>query len=162
MSQQLLARLALLPAVMLPLVVACSPDHPDSGKASKPAAPNKSEPATPTRESVKIPPELDGTETVAGRQSGTRGGRTLEYRRGQKGKDLIVAVRCQGKGEIKVSLNPVKVGFPLKCVDGEVTTTYNQVGVTGVEKKGTVSVQAPSTVRWSLTIGRGEAPEGAR
>ncbi|MFE4683000.1 hypothetical protein ACFRNJ_19515 [Streptomyces sp. NPDC056721] len=147
---------------MLPLVVACSPDHPDSGETSEPAAPSKSESATPVRESVKSPPELDGTETVAGRQSGTRGGRILEYRKGQKGQDLIVAVRCQGKGEIKVSLNPVKAGFSLKCVDGEVTTNYNQVGVTGVEKKGTVSVQAPSTVRWSLTIGRGEPPEGAR
>ncbi|WP_406100677.1 hypothetical protein OG698_00380 [Streptomyces sp. NBC_01003] len=109
---------------------------------------------------MKSPPELDGTETVAGRQSGTRGGRTLEYRKGEKGQDLIIAVRCRGKGEIKVSLNPVKVSFPLKCVGGEVTTTYNQVGVAGVEKKGTVSVQAPSTVRWSMTIGRGEPPEG--
>ncbi|MFG2661127.1 hypothetical protein [Streptomyces sp. NPDC048425] len=145
---------------MLPLVVACSPDHPDSGKASKPAGPSKSESSTPAGESVKSPPDLDGTETVAGRQRGTRGERTLEYRKGEKGQDLIVAVRCQGKGEIKVSLNPVKARFPLKCVDDEVTTIYNQVGVTGVEKRGTVSVQAPSTVRWSMTIGRGEPPEG--
>ncbi|NGO45372.1 hypothetical protein [Streptomyces ureilyticus] len=37
------------------------------------------------------------------------------------------------------------------------STTYNQVGVAGVEGKGTVSVRASSTVRWSMTIGRGEA-----
>ncbi|WP_406110239.1 hypothetical protein OG698_45855 [Streptomyces sp. NBC_01003] len=54
----------------------------------------------------------------------------------------------------------MKVGFPMKCVDGEVTTIYNQVGVAEVEKEGTVSVQALSTVRWSMTIGRGEPPEG--
>ncbi|MQS99942.1 hypothetical protein FF041_06830 [Streptomyces jumonjinensis] len=69
---------------------------------------------------------------------------------------MIVLVRCQGKGTIKVTVRPVNSSFPLDCVDGEVVTTYNQLALRGVEKKGTVSVQAPSGVRWSMTIGRGE------
>ncbi|GAA2455278.1 hypothetical protein GCM10010405_44150 [Streptomyces macrosporus] len=65
-------------------------------------------------------------------------------------------------------MRPVDVSFPLECLDDEVSTAYNQVGVAGVERAGTVSVEAPSTVRWSMTIGRGEAateetpePEGS-
>ncbi|MFD3380477.1 MULTISPECIES: hypothetical protein [unclassified Streptomyces] len=116
---------------------------------------------------------MDATETVAGRQGETRGGGTFEFGAGEKGDALIIAVRCQGKGEIEVSVKPVNVGFPLACVDGEASTTtgtgididigtsYNQVRVAGVEKKGTVSVLAPSSVRWSMTIGRGE-PAGAQ
>ncbi|MET7616147.1 hypothetical protein [Streptomyces sp. NPDC005408] len=103
------------------------------------------------------PPELDKTETLAASQAETQGSRSLEFDKGKQGDALIVAVRCQGKGTIKVTVKPVNVGFPLECVDGEVTTTYNQVGVKGVENKGTVSVQAPSAVRWSMTVGRGEA-----
>ncbi|QQM41146.1 hypothetical protein [Streptomyces liliifuscus] len=106
---------------------------------------------------------MDDSETVAGRQGETRGGGTFEFGEGEKGDALIIAVRCQGKGEIKVSVKPVNVGFPLECVDGEAgtttSTTYNQVGVAGVEKKGTVSVLAPSSVRWSMTIGRGKPAE---
>lgn len=110
-------------------------------------------------------PELDDSETVVARQRETRGGGTFEFGEGEKGDALIIAVRCQGKGEIEVSVKPVNVGFTLECVDSEASTststsTYNQVSVAGVEKKGAVSVQAPSSVRWSMTIGRGE-PEQA-
>ncbi|TQE26977.1 hypothetical protein Sipo8835_28400 [Streptomyces ipomoeae] len=70
---------------------------------------------------------------------------------------MIVAVRCQGKGTINVSVRSTDVTFPLECLDGEVSTTYNQVGVPGVERKGAVSVEAPSTVQWSMTVGRGDA-----
>lgn len=108
---------------------------------------------------VKDPPELDDSETVVARQGETRGGGSFEFGEGEKGDALIIAVRCQGRGKIEVSVKPVNVGFPLECVDGRASTTtgtaYNQVDVAGVEKKGTVSVLAPSSVRWSMTIGRG-------
>ncbi|MBV1939166.1 hypothetical protein KUF83_21770 [Streptomyces sp. BV286] len=103
---------------------------------------------------MKSPPELDDTETLAGRQGETRGAGTFEFVEGRKGDALIVAVRCQGKGEIKLSVRPVKVDFALKCADGKASTTYNEVRVAGAEKKGTVSVHGPSSVRWSMTIGR--------
>ncbi|MFH8468322.1 hypothetical protein [Streptomyces sp. NPDC017991] len=108
---------------------------------------------------MKSPPESDDTGTVAGRQGATRGGGTFEFSAGKKGDAPIVAVRCQDEGEIKVSVKPVNVGFPLNCVDGEASTTYNQVGAEGVEKKGTVSLLDPSSVHWSMTVGRGEPAE---
>ncbi|MCZ4511461.1 hypothetical protein O3Q52_25385 [Streptomyces sp. ActVer] len=119
-------------------------------------------------DSVKSPPELDDSETVVARQGETRGAGTFGFGEGEKGDALIIAVRCQGEGEIEVSVKPVNVGFPLECVDGEASTatstststTYNQIGVAGAEKKGTVSVLAPSSVRWSMTIGRGEPQRG--
>ena len=162
MSRRLSAGLSLLSAAVLPFAVACTSDQTDATKTSEPATPSATTPAaspSPEQDSVKSPPELDDTETVAGRQGETRGGGAFEFSEGKKGDALIVAVRCQGKGEIKVSVKPMNVGFPLECVAGEASTTYNQVGVAGVEKKGTVSVLAPSTVRWSMTIGRGEPPE---
>ncbi|MFI6275787.1 hypothetical protein [Streptomyces sp. NPDC050988] len=107
---------------------------------------------------------MDDSETVAGRQGETRGSGTFEFSEGERGVALIVAVRCQGEGEIEVSVEPVNVGFPLECVDGEASATtstiYHQINVAGAEKKGTVSVLASSSVRWSMTIGRGE-PEQA-
>lgn len=167
-----------LATAVLTLAVACGADRTDAASAPEPAPPGTTAPATspsPGRDtaphsdpdlysdSVKSPPKLDDSETVAGRQGETRGGGTFEFGEGEKGDALIIAVRCQGKGEIKVSVKPVNVGFPLECVDGEAgtttSTTYNQVGVAGVEKKGTVSVLAPSSVRWSMTIGRGKPAE---
>ncbi|SDP76513.1 hypothetical protein SAMN04487981_13851 [Streptomyces sp. cf386] len=103
------------------------------------------------------PPELDGTETVAGEQGETHGNRSLEFGKGEKGHALIVAVRCQGKGTINVTLRPTDVFFQLECLDSEVRTIHNQVDIAGAEDKGTVSVEAPTTVRWSMTIGRGKA-----
>ncbi len=172
---------------VLALAVACGSDRTDVASPPEPATPSTTAPAaSPSSEQdsaphsdsdphsdlhsdsnpVKSPPELDDSETVAGRQGETRGSGTFEFGEGEKGDALIIAVRCRGKGEIKVSVKPVNVGFPLECVDGEASTTtsttYNRIGVAGVEKKGTVSVLAPSSVWWSMTIGRGEpaqAPE---
>jgi hypothetical protein len=168
---------------VLALAVACGSDRTDVASPPEPATPSTTAPAaSPSSEQdsaphsdsdlhsdsnpVKSPPELDDSETVAGRQGETRGSGTFEFGEGEKGDALIIAVRCRGKGEIKVSVKPVNVGFPLECVDGEASTTtsttYNRIGVAGVEKKGIVSVLAPSSVRWSMTIGRGEpaqAPE---
>ncbi|MEU5093831.1 hypothetical protein [Streptomyces sp. NPDC020996] len=114
---------------------------------------------------MRTPPELDDDETLAGRAGATTGNAAVEFQAGKKGDALIVAVRCQGKGEIDVALRPVHVSFPLECLAGEVSTTYHQVAVRGVDRSGVVSVVAPSTVHWSLTVGRGapaqEEPPGA-
>ncbi|MGX2995281.1 hypothetical protein JNUCC64_13460 [Streptomyces sp. JNUCC 64] len=81
----------------------------------------------------------------------------MEFGAGRKGDALVVAVRCQGKGRIEVNLRPTRVGFPLECEAGAASTTYNQVGVSGAHRSGTASVEAPAGVRWSMTVGRGEA-----
>ncbi|MFF0855501.1 hypothetical protein ACFYVM_31300 [Streptomyces sp. NPDC003280] len=109
---------------------------------------------------MQKPPELDADETLAGRRKVTTGNASLAFSKGKKGDALIVAVRCQGAGKIKVAVRSVHVTFPLECLADQVSTTYNQVGVGGVDRSGVVSVEAPSSVRWSMTIGRGEpAPE---
>ncbi|MFI6877672.1 hypothetical protein ACIBL6_29930 [Streptomyces sp. NPDC050400] len=157
-----LAGLSLLSAAVLPLATSCSSNHGENAATASPreaASASTPAPATPEQASVEVAPELDEGETLAGHQGATHGGRTLAFKAGKKEDALIIAVRCQGKGELKVALKPVKVSFPLACVDGEVSTTYNQLGVTGVDKEGAVSVTAPSSVHWSMTIGRGEPPE---
>ncbi|MES4886808.1 hypothetical protein [Streptomyces sp. NPDC096012] len=108
---------------------------------------------------MKKLPELDDGETLAGRQNVTNGNAHIAFSKGKKSDALIVAVRCQGTGKIKVAVQSVHVSFPLECVANEVNTTYNQVAVTGVERSGVVSVEAPSVVRWSMTIGRGPAAQ---
>ncbi|MFJ8828343.1 hypothetical protein ACIREE_42395 [Streptomyces sp. NPDC102467] len=159
--------LCILAAAALPLTGACSADHADSESKAK-SLPHASSPASPSaspvegdQTPVKVPPELDPGEKLAGRQGATHGGRTIAFAKGgRKGDALIVAVRCEGKGTMKVAVKPVTAAFPLECLAGEVSTTYNQLGLSGVEKEGTVSVTAPSTVNWSMTIARGEPPEG--
>ncbi|MFI6092450.1 hypothetical protein [Streptomyces sp. NPDC051218] len=46
------------------------------------------------------------------------------------------------------------MNFPLDCVDGEVSSTYNELGLKKSRPEGTVTVTAPSAVRWSLTVGQ--------
>jgi hypothetical protein len=147
-------------AALLPLA-ACTSDHTDaqqprsstnsaeSGSATTATTPSSTQPP------VQKPPELDSDETLAGRQKATRGNASVAFSKGKKGDALIVAVRCQGKGTIKVTVKSVHVSFPLNCLTGEVSTTYNQLAVSGVDHSGVVSVEAPSAVHWSLTVGRG-------
>ncbi|MFJ3642582.1 hypothetical protein ACIPRD_22860 [Streptomyces sp. NPDC090108] len=156
--------LSMLGVAMLFPVAACSADrsgtgqparsgHATSSHAAAPTAPSGTEPA------VQKPPELDADETLAGRRTATTGNAEVGFAKGRKGDALIVAVRCQGKGTVEVAVRPVHVAFPLKCLAGKVSTTYNQVAVSGADHDGTVSVEAPTTVRWSLTVGR-SAPAG--
>jgi hypothetical protein len=135
---------------------AAKPEQPTQSSRPSPDAAIETPSVDSAQPSVDQPPELDGTETVAAEQGVTHGSRSIEFEKGKKGDALIIAVRCQGKGTIDVTVRPAEVSFPLHCLDDEVSTAYNQVGVSGVENEGTVSVEAPSTVRWSMTIGRGE------
>ncbi len=105
--------------------------------------------------SVADVPELDGTERLAGQKGETRGSASFGYRRGARGDELIVAVRCEGDGIMRVRLTSAGVSFPLVCRPGETGTTYHRLGVHGVENAGAVHVTAPTTVTWSMTIGRG-------
>ncbi|MGI5196438.1 hypothetical protein ACQEVY_22785 [Streptomyces sp. CA-288835] len=162
MSQRALAGLSLAAALIS--VAACSAED-SAAKPKQPTQPSRpsadaaiESPSVDSEQaSVEQPPELDETETVAAEQGGTHGSHSFEFDKGKKGDALIVAVRCQGKGTIDVVVRPAEVSFTMDCLDDEVSTAYNQVGVSGVENEGTVSVEAPSTVRWSMTIGRGEA-----
>ncbi|WP_266388696.1 hypothetical protein [Streptomyces canus] len=110
------------------------------------------------------PPELDADETLAGRQEMTSGNASIAYSKGRKGDALIVAVSCQGEGKIKVVVRSVHVSFSQPCVADKNSTNHNQVDLTGADRNGVASVEAPSAVRWSMTIGHGapvqeESPE---
>ncbi|MFF8318996.1 hypothetical protein ACF06V_17725 [Streptomyces bobili] len=167
-----LAVLFLPTAVGLLGVTACSADDAGAGPpagTALPSGPARSGSAgpvgppavSPAEPPVDQPPELDGSETLAVRQGVTRGGRTVRFGAGKKGDALTVAVRCQGEGTVEVTVRPAAASFPLACRAGEVTTVQNQMDVSGVEGEGTVTVEAPTTVRWSMTVGRGPAaPEG--
>ncbi|MER6472104.1 hypothetical protein [Streptomyces collinus] len=99
-------------------------------------------------------PELDSDEILAGRQEPITGSTSFAFAGGRKGDTLILALRCQGEGRVEVTVRPVHVAFPLRCAADRAETVYHQVRVTGTAHSGTASVQAPSTVRWSMTIGR--------
>lgn len=163
MSRRTLAALSLLAVAAVLPAAACSADTSNAeepAKSSTPSGPVETETGPSgdsTEPSVAQPPELDPTETVALEQGETHGSRSLEFGKGKKGDALIVAVRCQGDGTINVTVRPTAVSFPLECLDSEVSTIHNQVDIAGAEDEGTVSVEAPTTVRWSMTIGRGKA-----
>ncbi|MGW5048843.1 hypothetical protein [Streptomyces griseoluteus] len=156
--------LSALGAAMLCPVAACSADRSDGKQPFRAGHPTTSHSATAaaphsTPSPVQKPPELNAGETLAGRQKATTGNAEVGFARGRKGDALVVAVRCQGAGTVKVAVRPVHVSFPLKCLAGKVSTVYNQMALSGVDRDGTVSVEAPSAVRWSLTVGRGAPAE---
>lgn len=161
MPRRTLAGLSIACTTALLPAAACTPHHTDAKQPTPSTSTARSGPATAaatpgsTQPRVENPPELDPDETLAGRQKATSGNASIDFTKGKKNDALIVAVRCQGKGTIKVAVQSVHVTFPLKCLADQVSTTYNQVDISGVNRSGVVSVQAPSTVHWSLTVGRG-------
>ncbi|WP_202540868.1 hypothetical protein [Streptomyces sp. SID2563] len=65
---------------------------------------------------------------------------------------VAMQVDCQGEGTIDVALKPVGLSFPLECVDGEVSSTYNEIQLKRARSEGSVQITAPSAVSWSLTV----------
>ncbi|MEU9055707.1 hypothetical protein AB0D37_35845 [Streptomyces sp. NPDC048384] len=98
-------------------------------------------------------PVLPDGEVVAQAVNVT-GNREVDIRGGIKAGPLSVLVNCQGQGKLTVSVEPVGLSFPLECVNGEVSSTFNQLSLKRARDHGTVSVTAPSSVRWALTVGR--------
>lgn len=98
-------------------------------------------------------PVLPEGEVVAQAVNVT-GNREMEIRGGITAGPLSILVNCQGRGTLTVSVEPVGLRFPLECVEGEVSSTFNQLSLKRARDHGTVSVSAPSGVRWALTAGR--------
>ncbi|MFJ9543621.1 hypothetical protein ACIRPX_41265 [Streptomyces sp. NPDC101225] len=161
MSRRTLAGLSIACTAALFPVAACTSDPTDakqpapSTSTAQPGSATVAATPSSTQPPVEKPPELEPDETLAGRQKATTGNASIEFSGGKKGDALIVAVRCQGKGTVKVAVRSVHVTFPLECLADQVSTTYNQLDVSGVNRSGVVSVEASSAVRWSLTVGRG-------
>ncbi|MFG2933354.1 hypothetical protein [Streptomyces achromogenes] len=148
--------------VVAVLAVGCSNDDsdaPDAGRKET-AHPSSSSAHTPAPdrgehipgETVTKAPVLPDGEVVA-QAVNASGNRELEVKGGLKSGPLAVLVNCKGRGELTVEVKPVGLNFPLKCVAGEVSSTYNQLNLKNTREQGTVSVTAPSTVRWAITVG---------
>ncbi|MEU4093302.1 hypothetical protein [Streptomyces sp. NPDC026673] len=90
---------------------------------------------------------------VLAQAADVRGHRTLNLPGGAEKAPLSIAVNCEGRGTLKVTVEPIALSFPLECVDGEVSGTFNQIDLKRARPEGTVYVEAPSSVRWSMTIG---------
>ncbi|MDN3258915.1 hypothetical protein QWJ26_03660 [Streptomyces sp. CSDS2] len=146
------------------LAVGCGNDDSDAPGTSRkgPARPSSSSVRTPSPdraehipgETVTKAPALPAGEVVA-QAVNAAGNRELEIAGGLKSGPLAVLVHCKGKGKLTVEVEPVGLNFPLECVAGEVSSTYNQLDLKNTRGQGTVSVTAPSTVRWSITVGQG-------
>ncbi|MGW0410753.1 hypothetical protein ACWERI_08410 [Streptomyces collinus] len=122
-----------------------------TGPTTTPTAPTGTSAARPR---FRRAPELDPDDILAGRQEPITGSASFAYTGGRKGDTLILAVRCQGEGGVEVTVHAVHVSFPLRCPADRADTVHHEVRVTGTARGGTASVQAPPTVRWSMTIGR--------
>lgn len=147
-------------AAVAALTVGCTSsegDTPDTRHKSSPSSSTQS--PTPGRaehvagESVTKAPVLPDGRVVA-EAANAVGNREMDIKGGLKAGPLSVMVNCQGEGELTVRVEPAGLRFPLKCVAGEVSSTYNQLNLKHTRTRGTVNVTAPPSVRWAITVGR--------
>lgn len=143
------------------LVAGCTSND-DTDKAAPTPSPHPSSSAPQTRptdrsehipgESVTKAPNLPEGHVVA-QAVNASGNQEIDVKGGLKNGPLSIMVNCQGHGRITVAVKPVGLSFPLECVTGEVSSTFNQLSLKRARTHGTVSVTAPSTVRWAITVG---------
>ncbi|MEU9589385.1 hypothetical protein AB0D84_06565 [Streptomyces sp. NPDC048193] len=146
--------------LLLLMGVGCtSGEGTDDAAASSVPGPSRSSPDR--HNSTVTPPELDpeSGDIVAGRRGATRGNASGSYGAGPPGKALVVAVSCTGTGTIDVAVPVLGTDFPLECGTGEPAVTHHQLAVEAAHRAGTVTVTAPSTATWAITVGRGNAAE---
>ncbi|MEU6368422.1 hypothetical protein ABZ876_22425 [Streptomyces sp. NPDC046931] len=165
-------------AVLLLSLAACTTGHSDAGP-SRAVPERSSDSAVPGEATARVTatatatataaaerpsfraPELGDGETLAGRQEPTRGNASFELGTGRKGDALLVGVRCEGRGRMYVAVRSVDASFSVDCRAGRVGSYENELALTGADRRGTVAVEAPPAVRWSVTVGRGApAPKG--
>ncbi|MFD0368508.1 hypothetical protein [Streptomyces sp. NPDC127114] len=138
------------------LSVGCTAD--ETKESRKPATPTFSPPSpVPSQEtpsgSVETAPKLpDGTSLAE--VANAQGNREVDLKGGVHRGPLGIIVSCQGKGTVNVTFAPSGLSFPLNCVEGQVNTTYNQIELKHERTSASVSVQAPSTVRWAMSVGQ--------
>ncbi|WP_237749418.1 hypothetical protein [Streptomyces sp. SS] len=141
------------------LSVGCTTDEGEGKvKDSTSATPSSPRPsATATEEepsgSVTTAPKLiDGKSLAA--VANIQGNMEVPLKGGVREAPLSIMVSCQGKGTVTVTYAPSGLSFPLQCVDSTVSTTYNQIDLKHKRASASVSVQAPSSVRWAMSVGQ--------
>jgi hypothetical protein len=137
----------------------CSDEEPTSAPPPTSSKTQTPHPETTSRgehapdESVSKAPKLPDGQVLA--QAANRQGNSDLPVKGLVSRDpLAIMVTCEGKGTLTVTLTPQGVKFPLECVTGESSTTYNQIDLKRDRNSSSIKVAAPSTVRWSLTAGQ--------
>ncbi|MEU6950071.1 hypothetical protein ABZ957_33345 [Streptomyces sp. NPDC046316] len=124
----------------------------NSSSTSSPSGPPDSPTSNPAG-SVEAAPKLPDTTAIA-TVANVSGNMDIPLKGGVHKGPLGIMVACQGKGTINVSYTPAGLSFPLKCVDGEVSTTYDQIELKHERESASVNVQAPSSVRWAMSVGQ--------
>lgn len=98
---------------------------------------------------TRAPKAVNGTALLS--VSSRTGNATLPLGKKVTQGRVGIQVNCLGEGTLTVSLVPVGLDFPLTCVDGEVSSTYNEIHLKEPRDEAAVQITAPSTVRWALT-----------
>lgn len=136
------------------LASACTADETGQKPAPRPTAKSTTPAKDPEKKgSVKVAPKLPGGAVLA-QVANAQGNQQVAVEGPIEKGPLAIMVTCQGAGTITVTLDPAGVSFPLECGAESANTTYNQVELKEARKSSTVSVTAPSRVRWALTVGQ--------
>ncbi|MFJ6833209.1 hypothetical protein [Streptomyces sp. NPDC091209] len=132
---------------------------PASSPASSPTSSPRQSPASdPVQylpgESVTEAPDLHDGGVVAKVANG-HGNEEIDVPGGIGPGTLWIAVNCEGRGTLKVSAEPGGLSFPVACAAGKVSGVLNRLDLERGHRHapGTVTVTAPSGVRWALTVG---------
>ncbi|MET8097645.1 hypothetical protein ABZV29_14385 [Streptomyces sp. NPDC005236] len=131
-----------------------------SSRASSPASSPKASPASDRTqylpgESVTKAPDLPDGKVVA-RTANAHGNAEIDVPGGIGPGSLSIAVNCEGRGTLNVSVDPTGLSFPLTCAAGKVSGILNRLDRRHADSHAhaTVTVTAPAGIRWSLTVGR--------
>ncbi|MEV5842809.1 hypothetical protein AB0M32_12650 [Streptomyces sp. NPDC051985] len=138
------------------LAVGCTDGHKAVPRAAAPPKASAAVTETPSSGSVTELPPLGGEDVVA-QAANVTGSRELDIKGDIGSGALSVDVECEGKGRLTVAVRAVGLSFPLACVDGEVTSTYNVADLKRDPTRGTVSVTASAGVRWAIAVGHQDA-----
>ncbi|MGA4979383.1 hypothetical protein [Streptomyces cinereoruber] len=137
------------------LSTGCTPDNAEESKKLSPSSAQSSASASEENPSgsVETAPKLPDGKVLAA-VANVQGNRELDLKGGVRKGPLGVIVSCQGKGTVNVTYTPSGLSFPLQCTEGKVSTTYNQIDLKQERPSASVNVQAPSSVRWAMSVGQ--------
>ncbi|MEE1756524.1 hypothetical protein [Streptomyces sp. SP18CS02] len=151
--------------LLLVLAAGCTDGKPED--AATPAKTGQSSPPghsgfptdQPSKDLTVLPPRLPEGKVVA-QVANAQGNREVSIEDRVDEGALGILVACRGKGTITVTYTPSAISFPLNCTTGETSTTYNQIDLKREQEAASIKVDAPSAVRWAMTVGQSDSEGG--
>ncbi|WRZ92377.1 hypothetical protein OHB54_26940 [Streptomyces sp. NBC_01007] len=134
---------------------------PASSPVSSPASSPRESPASDRAqylpgESVTKAPDIPGSRIVA-KVANAHGNAEIDVPGGIGPGTSWIAVNCRGRGTLNVSVEPTGLSFPLTCAAGKVSGILDRLDLRHGHDDGhdhaTVTVTAPSGIRWALAVG---------